>query len=266
MKKKIALLLAFCLTFLSAIAFSGCSRPQGSPYQVYAAAAQKTSANGSIDANLDMTAKIEMAGMSMEMGVSGNTKATTADGKPQAMLADMQLSVLGQKVDMDMYYADGILYTSSAGQKAKTSVSAEEVLEQLGSYKPIEFEESALKESSLKVENGNQIISVVLDGKALNDILAKQIGGMLSDSGASEGIDPSSMSFSDVTMTAEVNKDGYLTKTDMKFDMTAKIADAGDMTYTMELVLTMNNPGQAVTITPPADLDSYQETSGDNAA
>lgn len=258
MKKLTALIL--CLVMVAAL-FTACSED---PKTALANATAKTSELASYESNAKINMKVSVSGVSMDIPIDANVKYSKKDDAIQ-MSTDMALELMGMQMEMNMYYADGVMYTDAMGQKLKTAMDLEELSKTSASVVPMESD-MITELKTEKVDAGTKYTPTIDDTKMsefANTVMKKaQTGaGEAADLDALENTD-----FSNVQTYVIVNADGYAVEQWVSMDIVAKaeMPDATGETAETEIKMTIEmtnnivNPGQEVTVTAPENLEDYQ--------
>lgn len=248
------------------------------PLDILKTANQSWGEDAGIDADVTATLSQSAQGVTMDIGLEGNVKVDVTEGKPQ-MAMDMSLAMLGETMNLSVYMDSEYTYTNAAGVKTKSPVgdtdSGENPFEELEKMELSDLEKLLL-DSSVAEENGRRKLSFTISGSSLIEQAKELLGGKLEELGGSlsmNGLDASGMNMecSDIILTCEINADGYLdtVAADMALIMKGEGESALDPASKTEInaktslhfQMKLNNPGQKVTVTPPADLDEYTESS-----
>lgn len=282
---------ALLLTAAMAVSMSACRnaspglQPESSetpttaaptPLEILKTADQTWSDDMGMDADLTATLSVSSKGVTMEMGLEGNVKAVMVDEKPQLLL-EMAVTVLGETAAFSAYIDSEYAYMSTPDGKQKTPIggveSGENPFDEMGDIDLSDLEKLLL-DSSVTEENGRRKLSFTISGSSLTDKVKELMNGKLGELGVSlpdSGIDALAvnMECSDILLTCEINSESYIETlaADIALIIKGEEASALDPTsktevsskISMGFQMKMNNPGQKVTITPPADLDEYEE-------
>ncbi len=248
MKTRIFALLTalLCLLMLASCA-------QDTPQSLYTDAAEQLKAAGGYEINAKMDISVSVAGQTQDVSMDMNMKA---NGDNSAVNTKMEL--MGQNMDVDVVYVDGVAYMNQGDSKVKTTVSLEELQEEAGMISSFELpgmSEEELNEIELTKDGDNSSFTVTLTGDEVKDFMNHM--GSLTESMA--GAD-ATLSFGDMTITFTFDKDSALTN--MKATVTATATVQGEeMTMDMSMDFDFVNIGTAPTISAPADADSYTDVS-----
>ncbi len=144
--------------------------------------------------------------------------------------------------NMEAWYVDGIVYSSMAGVKAKAEITMEEYMQNYMGKDPSEstllnIPESWFKDIKFREEKYGWSLNFVVDGTKYTEFFGN-LGLNVSVSG-------------NVKYTIFFDEDGNVEKLNSVFDANASGVKAH---YVTESIIKI----EPVTITPPADADSYQ--------
>ncbi len=193
-----------------------------------------------IDSNIKTNMNLEQLDKS-EISVTGNT-TMTMDSSLTGESSDTTI-----QTEMSAYYADGMYYISSAGQKMKMAMSFDEMLSSLDMNALTKREPISSIDTLSKDANGTYNVSYSTNylNTTVNNVLAQM--GMTADD--------IKMSIDKVNMTI-TPQNGEIKS--MTADMTYTMQLEGQsMTLDMNLDYDILNTGSSVVITAPTDLDSY---------
>ena len=251
MKSKICILVLAAIMLFSAAA---CGGTKASAYGSYTAAMEKMEKASAVEIKLTSDITLTVAGQTTDMTMDGVVKQRTISDTEVEFSSVMSTNTMGMSIDMTTYFADGFYYMEMMGQKFKIALPLEDALAQTQTSTP-EFEEAAIKDSSMADKDGGKEVTFVLDGAVMSDMVQDQLAG-LGDMGEMEGLD---MTYGDVSMVSFIDKDGNMktSSVEMSFEMTMQ-----GMTIPMEITMNMEYIAfdDDVTVDVPADLDSYVET------
>lgn len=182
-----------------------------------------------------------------------DTKLQSLHNKNLKMSMSSTAIMLGQSVDMDMYYTDGYFYLSSNGQKTKTKMDIKELQKQILSTTgetslPVKY----YKDLKLGKEDGCTTIHYSISEKGLEKYTQDIVSAMTKLTGSKEALKVTSL-----TGTKTLNDDDLPVKNSIK--MVLKSADSEEGKITFKIDLTYHKPGKSVKVSLPDDLDSYKE-------
>ena len=263
MKKISALVLAIVLV-CTMLSLASCK--ELTAYQVFHEAMEKTEALDSFEckANIDMAMKF--GGMEITVPMSYNFKAAGLKGDKPEFSGTTQLDMGIIKVDASVYNSGEYAYVDMSGTKLKMKLSSEEGSQydftKIDDEIVADLPEEALKDVQLvENEDGTKSIDVTLTAEEFN----KYCKGMLDSVKGNENLENATdITVEDIKLKVVISKDGYISKYSMSFKMNMKV-DLGELGGVTETSVAVDadieyvNPGQTVTVTAPADLDSYAE-------
>lgn len=182
-----------------------------------------------------------------------DTKLQTIDKNKLKMSMSSTINMLGQSIDMKMYYADGYYYMNTNGTKQKMKMDVESLQKQIQSTTgqtslPFKY----YKDIKLSQKDGNNVINYNISSDGLNKYVQDITSSMTAVTGGSNSIKITSMSG-----TKTLNDDDLPMKETIKLVMESNDNEAGKISLTMDL--TYHDPGKSVTVTLPKDLNTYKE-------
>ena len=256
MKRITSLILAVCLM---CCVLSACESQ--TPYQLVSAALEKTNTLNDMDAVMEMSITAEANGQSLTIPMTLTVKASQmqSDNPKMLMGLSMKMDIAGFSTDisMDIYFADGWAYVGTGGSGYK--VNASDMQDRLGSNISTDMVMQTLPEELLnkseikKNPDGSQTVSASIDGETFSTLYKELIDTMNS----ATDTDVSGLTVSDAVVTVTV-KDGYISVYDMDFTMNIDVSGT-TVKSTATASVTYNDPGKAVTVTPPAGYLDFSE-------
>ncbi len=248
MKKPPRIFAALSAAALVLLAGCGAQTPQ----DVYADAVKKQSELQEMHTISDIDMNVSAMGISMPVAVRLDAMVKSNGQPDMEMQMDMSMEMMGMTLDMGSYYADGWMYMDALGAKGKAAVSLEDAVSQQMQLDLNGLDASALQDLTMEDgEDGAKVLHFTVDGQLLNDSIQQITGEIGQDTAAA------TLGLCDITLT--VGKDGYFRQMDCSLPITVESdGSSTDMDLTMSTQFV--DPGQPVEITPPADLDSYAES------
>ena len=249
MKKFLALTLAGAMV----LTFAACGQTKKTAEEVYAEAVAKNAALTSTQANMTMDLDMDMGGMSLGMKMDMVMKMKKADDKFEMAMTG-GTTVMGQSIDMAVYYTDGYNYTNAMGTKVKQAMDLEAIAKQAESMTmdsaPVEY----LENLTMTEADGVTTLTYTIS----QDKMKEYFDQAMSTAGENAIPEGTEMNFESMNGTATVNKDGYITAetVDMVFTM---VMEGQEVKTTVKVDLTYVDPGQDFEIEFPEDLDTYIE-------
>lgn len=285
MKKLTALVLVLCI-MLSAFALTACDEKptsggnagggnnnqtsnntgnsensgttEGSVYDIVSAAMAKTLQAKSYEVKLDTLKKTDLMGYKYEDTIQGNLKATALDtAKPEAYFSG-KATVQGYDFEQDYYYDGEWKYfdmSEDGGYKSK--VSYEEFADEMGAPETVMVtlpEALFANAESKKNDDGSLTVTLTVDEATMETLYKDAITAVVYDV---VGNDLNQATTKDAVIVVTV-ADGYIK--DYKVSFVCEISAGSDkVTYDVSDAVTYVSCDQAVTITPPANLDNFYE-------
>ena len=247
MKKITAALLAVLLLFTA----TACA--QQDAFDLYAKAMEAQTKISSMEAELSMTAKINLGDVSMDLNMTGTVAEVIRSQTDIDMKMVTDMSIMDEDMSVTVYYKDGYMYQEILGQQMKIKMDLSEMLQQVNSSS-LEFDRDAITSSSVsKADNGTKI-SFDLNPEHISDAVADVTGsltGMLGDTGMD-------LTISYVRYELVLDKNNLPVSTNM--DMGMELTIEGQ-TATMDYLINVH-PIAYNTLTEidfPADLADYPE-------
>ncbi|MEY8356257.1 DUF6612 family protein [Lachnospiraceae bacterium 54-53] len=247
MKKFFTGLLAAAMIF-SLTACTGAKDPKA----IYDEASKKTSELESVDVDSVVNMQMAQGEDSTEIKMDLNMKMAGVNTESMKYLAQGTTSVMGQDIDISMYYENGYYYMDSMGQKIKYAMDLDAMMEQIRqSTEGASVDSSYMKEITAEKEGENRILAFTVDAEKMDtyvqDLMA-QMGTNL------EGV---TYTVKEANGEAVVNKAGYFTNSRIRMSLEMDL-QGETISMVMDTDSTYNNPGQTVEVTAP-DLEGYTE-------
>lgn len=242
MKKVIALLIIVVLTFTLA----SCANEEA--YDLYLKANESLDGAESLYASTTTIMDMSYLDESISMEMTGIIKEIVKSETDIEMEMVSELIMDGETMSFTAYFLDGYYYFDMYGEKYKTEMSIEDMLEQTDTV-VIDFPKEAIKAEAVEKIDGGKELVFTLDSSALQDQLDKQVAGLV-------GFDIS-IAYGDVSMSMILDKSGQVKSISMSFGF--DMESEGETIHTQaEVIMDIIQLG-GVTIDYPADLDSYVE-------
>lgn len=258
MKRIVSLILTLCM-ILGCGVLSACSNQ--SAYDVVNSAMEKTSALDSMDATVKMTMDIKVGDETINMPINYKIKAAGLQGENPKLRMEMTTtaSIAGStnNITMDIYTADGWTYIASNGSGYKMKQDAMDG--QMGADMSTDLimqplPEALLKDCKLKKNNdGSESVRITIAGNVFTALFKDMIDSMNSYIGT-EAVN---LTISDSAVTVTV-KDGYISVYALEFSMNMEVSGTA-ANATVSASAQYNNPGKAVTVTPPEGYENFPE-------
>jgi hypothetical protein len=247
MKKILTMFLAFAMAF----SMTACAGGKDAK-TIYDEATKKTSELTSMEVTSTVNTQMTQGENKTEMKMDLDMKIADINKEGMRYSAEGTTSVMGQDLDISMYYENGYYYMTSMGQKVKYAMDLDEMMKQVKqSTEGASLDSSYMKEITAKKDGDNQVITFTVDAQKMDSYVKDLISQMGTEL---EGV---TYNIKEVKGEATVNKDGYFSKSkiNMSLDMTAQ---GETISMVMDTDAAYINPGQAVEVTAP-DLEGYTE-------
>lgn len=257
MKKFSALLLSCILLF----SITACQKKRTAK-EIMQSSLKQSSSLKDADFNGNASYTIETGKNGSESNINFkmnfDMKLQTVKDDNLKMAMSSTINMLGQNVDMKMYYADGYYYMNANGTKQKMKMDIASLQKQIPSTTgqttlPIKY----YKDLKLSEEDGNNVISYSINSDGLNKYVENITNSMSTITGGSDSIKVTSMSGKKT-----LNDKDLPVKESIKMVIESNSNKVGKITLKMDLIY--HNPGKSVTVSLPKDLNTYQEVSSNN--
>lgn len=231
------------------------SAAQQQYYATYQNAMRKTNSLTSMD--YKSSTEMDFSGSSaFSLKTSGSIKMAR-NGSDIKILEEENIQETGKSSsDISFYYADGTIYISANGEKVKGKADISDFESETATSVP--SSSNGLTEDDFaysKAESSNGETTITLD--LTPETMKKMTGSSLSDIS-------NNINFSELSYRCVINQNGYIVSETIECNGTVTETEKGKSSTEKMYILiqtTLNNPGQPVTITPPSDLSSYQDSS-----
>lgn len=256
MKKIISLFTACLLVFSLAACDAAPKKSDVAPYETYKAAVEKISGADSMHMDMDLLLSMsyDMGGAkgTMDMNMDMEIKAKMKDNEVDVAEYKVAMELMGQKMDISAYMADGYIYSESNGEKSKEAIETGNSnlmgMEDMSADMLGDLKDAIISEDA-KQEGGDTVITLKIDGK-------KAVGGFIESFMENMGDSMGDMEMNEITVVAKVGKDETLKSVSVEFPL--EVTEAGaEMDASCKIDITYVQIG-GVEITAPADLDSYK--------
>lgn len=258
MKKLLSIIMVLVLS-LSCFSLTSCDKDeftaeQLEAYQNYTDALEKTNGLNSLEGKLDMVIKMNVQGTVQSIKYKFNMKANGLK-KPDTMKMrlDGSMDLAGQTTVMDCYLVDGWSYydmkVSGQELKFKTNLNGTtgNSYSEMFSTGTVDLPKSLFKKVTVTEQaDGSKLLELTLNGK--------QILSIFTDLTSNLGSELSASDISDATMSAVVNKDGYLSKVIVSYGMKVQGVSA-ETSLTVEYF----NLGNEIAVEPIEGCESFPE-------
>ncbi len=252
MKKRIlSVIMIFALVF-TGVFLTSCSEKE-TPEQIFKKAYNNTKKLDAFDTDVSLEMSMNVQGITMSFPVKGNFKAKNLNDENLEFYLDGDATFMGQKMDLEAYYADGWIYLSSMGTSSKIALDYAEFLK---SAKEESRPEMDVYEGAEYIEEDGEVVAKCdIPAKTINDYIKEYVESTPN----SEALKDGSVKFNKIS--AEVStKDNYLNKATINFGMKV---DVEGQSGKVDLKITINfkNAGKPVEITPMEGYENFEDSS-----
>lgn len=249
MKKRI---FAAVAGLLAVVLLAGCGpKVPETALAAYTGANTKMAEANSLAYDLEINMQMTVMGQKMDIAITGHVAQAVNDADNAQMAVLLSTKTMGVSIDMNVYYTGGSIYMDAMGQKVKAKADLEDMLKRATYTLDAATLEAALQEQILEETEDGYRLTFTLDGAAMGDSMNRMVSGMLGNMDVS-------VTVSDVEMTALVNRDGLMLSSEMVFTYFMEIQ--GQALEVPCTIATRNVQIGGVTVPLPDDLDSYTET------
>ncbi len=247
MKKCSALLLT--VTIVLSLAACGVKKD---PKVIYDEALKKTAELSAMDVtsaiNIQMAKGENITDITMDL----NMKMADVNTENMKYLAQGTAAVMGQSMDITMYYENGYYYMDTMGQKVKYAMDLDAMMDQIRqSTEGASVDSSCLKDITAEKEGDNQVLTFTVD--------AEKMDAYVKDLMTEMGINMNGLTYTikEASGEAAVSKEGYFANSKIKLSLEINM-QGETAAMVMNTDSTYHNPGQTVEVTAP-DLEGYTE-------
>lgn len=271
MKRIIAIALTLVMAFSLVFAFSSCGKKEEekkqTAYEVYTAALDKNNELDSYELAIDLKMSVAADGVSTDVPMSYDIKVAGVKSGSPVYSAEMKMTMAGITFTIPVYFDGKYFYTEMFGEKMKESAENSDLdLEGLTTLaSKFQSEEAFSGVTVTENEDGTKSMEVALNSGDFNEAYGDLMDALLGSLGEELNGVGVSVSTDNAKSTITVNKDGYIEKVAFNGDIKATMTVEGEnseMTISFSANSEYKNIGETVTVTAPADLDSYKESSG----
>ena len=263
MKKFTAIALVLVM-LVSLFALTSCEEKKLTAYSLVSDAVAKMETLDSFEADMEIKMGVETMGVSMDVPMQYNVKAAGLKGDNPVTFSTVSMTMMGMTMKTEAYTEGEWCYITAFGQNMK--MKAGENTEEYDGYADIESVIKELPEDILSdveiTENsdGTKTVSGAVSDEKFAEIYKSFVDEM--SASAAEGEEVSEVSVTNAKVTVTVDKNGYISVYGISFDMNLKAESEGmslEMKASVDMNIAFKNPGTAVTITPPAGYQDFEE-------
>lgn len=209
--------------------------------------------NGNASYSIETGKEGSLSNVNFKMNFDTKLQAVGKNNLKMSMSSTVHM--MGQSIDMKMYYTDGYYYMNSNGTKQKMKMDIANLKKQLQSTTgqsslPIKY----YKDLKLSEKDGKNVISYSINSDGLTKYVQDIASSMTSITGNSNSIKITSF-----TGSKTLNDKDLPIKESIKMVMESGDDQIGKLTLKMNLIY--RNPGKSVTVSLPKDLNTYTEIS-----
>ncbi len=258
MKKIYSLILVLGLAFtLTACGGGGgSSATVQAPQEVFQDFQQKlklleTSASSEISTTIDMT--MAMGEEKLEMSIDLYIQQIVRSATDIDMFMQMAMDQAGTAINMDLWYTGGYMYMNAQGEKIKSALPIDTVLEQYGGANNIMqmlSEEDIASATSAEGENGTTAVTFTLNDTGAAKIMSTVTGIATNEDTALE--------LTNATYTYVFDANGIPLSANIDMSMALTIS-AQKVTCTIQATADYIDFNHLTAIDFPEDLDTYTE-------
>ncbi|MBQ7319736.1 MAG: hypothetical protein IJW97_06150 [Clostridia bacterium] len=263
MKTKLLSLTLVLMLLLSAVSLWGCEKELTEPYDLMEAAAAKTEALESIHAEMTTDIKMKITGISTETSTKMDVKAANLHGDNPVASIDMEMSMLGMTVEMQVYTDKDYAYIDMGelGRYKSPVGEATEDYDAMGDMADmLKVIPEELLEGIEAVENdqGIKTISLALTAEQFRALFADLVDEMVLSLAGEEDDGTFDLTLSDCYVEATIAPNGYFDSYRLKYGMDLTVAGMKS-TAQVDTYIKYISPGESVTVTPPEGYESFPE-------
>jgi hypothetical protein len=278
MKKKILSLALAVWMLISLFTLTSCAKE--TPFTLVKNAVEKTNALDAIDVDMTMDMSVDMMGISMTIPMTVDMQATGLKTEAPKVYTNMKTETAGVEMTVEIYQDAEYFYitipmlgnikTKAASLTADYDSISD--VESMIKVLPEEFftEEIAIVEN----EDGTKTVSIDIADEKFNELYKDFVDGATAS--IAEGTELKEFALANAKVEVTVNEDGYVAVYKIAFDMEMTLSmgeemaalgmDEMEVSATVDSVITYNNPGAVVTVTPMENLDSFEEITEEDLA
>lgn len=278
MKKKIlSITLAVCI-LVSLFTLTSCAKE--TPFTLVKNAVEKTSALDAIDVDMTMDMSMDMMGISMTVPMTVDMQATGLKTEAPKIYTNMKTETSGIEMTVEMYQDGEYFYITipmlgNIKTKASALVADYDSMADVESMLKVLPEELFTEEVAIvENEDGTKTVAIDIADEKFNELYKDFVDGATAT--IAEGTELKDFALANAKVEVTVNEDGYVAVYKIAFDMEMtlsmgeEMADLGmgemEVSATVDSVITYNDPGATVTVTPMENLDSFEEITEEDLA
>lgn len=233
MKRIIALALTLAMAFSLVFAFSSCGKQEEkekTAYEVYTEALKKNNELDSYALALDMKMSVSADGVSTDVPMTYDIKASGIKSGSPVYSAEMKMSMAGMTLTIPMYSDGKYVYMEMFGQKIKSSAddSDADMKSFTNLVAKIQSEESFAGVTVTENEDGSKSMEIALKSADFNEAYGDLLDALLGSLGEELNGVGVSMTANDAKLAVTINKSGYIEKVGLKSDVKVTMTIEGE--------------------------------------
>lgn len=260
MKKFTAVALVLVM-LVSLFALTSCEEKKQTAYSLVSDAVAKMETLDSFEADMDLKVETKEMDEDDSMGALSqcNVKAAGLKGDNPVTFSTISVTMMGVTMKTEAYTEGEWCYITAFGQGMK--MKAGENTEEYDGYADIEFVIKEIPEDILSdveiTENsdGTKTVSVAVSDEKFTELYQVLVDEVFASVTKGEVVIDISVTNANVTVT--VDKNGYVSVYGISFDVNSEELFGGKASVDMNIAF--KNPGTAVTVTPPAGYQDFEE-------
>lgn len=259
MKRIVAIALT-AIMLLAAVSLAACGKE--TTKSIYDKTNEKMLAVDAMEVKMDVQMDMTMAGQTISSDMSYVIKTTGAKSDSPVGYADIEMDMLGQKVNVVSYVEGDYVYIYTMGEGMKLPKDSELAADYdteatLNAYE-IDIPEEILEATEFTTDDdGNYVLAFDFNGQEHADALKSLTDSIMA--GMDTTLSGYEATIGDVKYVITVNKDDFTLET-MKLEMTMDMTVEG-MDVAVKVVADSEYLafGDSVTITPPEGYQDFEE-------
>ncbi len=258
MKKITAILLVMCL-MCGALMLTSCTE---STAEMISNAVKNTNELDSFEAEMEIDITMTAQGMEVSVPMSYDMKAKDLQTDKPIIGADVKTSMMGMKIDMEIY-TDGEWAYISTGGAAEMSYkqkmdSPDFNYDMAGSAQSMVKEIPAELLENVEVkknDDGSKTVELSISDEDFKELFEDVINDAAADSAGEADIDDIAIKNAKVSVTVA---DGYVKSYELSFDMDMEV-EGTKMTAETEMSIEFKSYNKELTITPPEGYEKFED-------
>lgn len=247
MKKYLALITVLLLVGMMA----GCGKKMTAEER-FDTVMNKNSKIMSMESEAETKMTMTVDNESMDMAMDMDIKMQRTEDKLE-MSTETTNKVLGQEMEMDIYYKDGYYYMTMMGEKLKMPMNIEDMLKQVEGANLPQLAVADMQKFEMKKQDADYQFTYTVKPEAMNKYM-EQAMSVVGDTGAA----PEDIKILAMSGVITANKDNVLKNQSTYIEMETTM-EGKTMNIKVDMDCEYKSIGKPVTIEYPSDLDTYTE-------